>query len=134
MIDLDTYQPAEGDELSIETDMIEMPPALLGHHTPDETWTFVDTNGHEHRWDPSYSTLDQIAESDWIDVDGDEHNGDSWFVCRECGEVIEPATIYHPPSPWMTYLPGLKHAYLIHNGQRIEITLDQYERLAAQVV
>lgn len=70
---------------------------------PDPAWTATDSNGHVHQWEPRTFQWVQI-EPDWIDADGEEHNGDGYQRCIICGEVVTPGLI--GPSPFVEYVPG----------------------------
>ena len=69
----------------------------------DEDWQETDANGHEHYCDPAdatrYPTLAwTIDRSYWCEKCQEWHEEGHW-VCRECGEAIEPGTKIEPPRP-----------------------------------
>lgn len=71
---------------------------------PDPAWQAVDSNGHEHYWQEGpdrYPTLRVVeGEPYWCPDCRDEHT-DSWWVCRECGEKIEPGTRVDMSPKWI---------------------------------
>ena len=66
---------------------------------PVESWTFTDTQGHEHRYDHGYPTLVRVVD-EWCHVehglfggaDPDGHEAAGHWECLQCHEVIRPAT------------------------------------------
>lgn len=83
----------------------------MGVRTADERWLFTDANGHEHRYDHGYPTLELIVdESHWCDgreglYSHDPHEAVDacHYECITCRDVIEPRT--HPPDH-QVYQPG----------------------------
>jgi len=117
------YRLRSGDQLTFETDRIDVTSALP---YADESWTFTDAAGHQHRYDHGYPTLRWfVTERYWCEDCGDEHTEGKW-ICPLCDEVIEPGTA--GPDRFRRYIPGMTHYYL--NDQ--EISPDEYRRLAEQ--
>lgn len=99
----------DGHSYRMECEPIEV--TSLGPR-PDPNWTFTDAAGHEH--DAKRELLDWLQDDPddppfYFDVDGDEHNADSHWECRLCGEWIEPGTT--GPSPYREFIAGPKHYY-----------------------
>jgi hypothetical protein len=72
----------------------------------DERWSYTDKAGHVHRYERGedhYPTLAEKSRTVTNYFDGDEYESvETWMVCRECGEVIEPGTtegMLHIPGP-----------------------------------
>lgn len=71
--------------------------------SPNERWTFTDSNGHFHRYNHGYPTLEPVVdESHWCDGHEGPWNHDpheaidaSHYECTNCREVVEPA--FDPP-------------------------------------
>lgn len=73
---------------------------------PDTAWSATDSHGHEHRYvrdDEGVPRLPSLeirqGEQHWCEDCHDYHSDSEW-VCRECGEVVEP---------------GFKHDYQAEN-------------------
>jgi hypothetical protein len=107
--------------------------------SPDERWTFTDAQGHDHRYERGYPTLDLVVdESHWCDGHEGIYNHDpheqidqSHYECLVCREVIEPAM--HPPYH-QKHIPGMRSATLTglrSDGAQVEVWLqdDDLERV-----
>lgn len=95
-------------QLAMDVAMIETT-SHLGHTEVDPAWTFTDAAGHEH--DASLESLTWALDDPedppvWFDGDGFEHENPSHYECCTCGERVEPATRYVPPSVMRTFIPG----------------------------
>jgi hypothetical protein len=103
--------------------------------TPNEHWTFTDAQGHEHRYDRGYPTLDLVVDAEhWCDgSEGwqphDEHMvvDESHYECKLCREVIEPAL----DPPFMPkFVPGSVDARLsgvLPDGREVVVAVDEDE-------
>lgn len=91
---------ANGDQLPIAGDLqVNSNTEYMRSMTstlPDITWSVTDAHGHEHRYVrddegvprlPSMKT--QQGEEYWCEDCHDFHSDSEW-VCRECGDVVEP--------------------------------------------
>jgi hypothetical protein len=103
--------------------------------SPDERWTFTDSQGHDHRYERGYPTLDLVVdESHWCDGREGIYNHDpheqidrSHYECEVCREVIEPAM--HPPYH-PNQIPGMRSATLTgyrSDGAQVEVWLQDDE-------
>lgn len=81
--------------VSIEQEWIDV---TSPYPTPNERWTFTDSNGHDHRYDHGYPTLTHVVDaSHWCygnegiaPHDPHEAVDESHYECATCGEVVEP--------------------------------------------
>lgn len=117
--------------MSMERERI-MVSSCSGHYEPDPNWRYVDHAGHVHTYDNADKMRMDVLEKaeDWEHDEGSQEfypNGD--IVCRHCGELIEPGTVYHPPSMYPQSIPGLAH--FVVGPCRHEITPEQYEEMTA---
>jgi DNA-directed RNA polymerase subunit RPC12/RpoP len=93
----------------------------------DESWTFTDQAGHQHRYDHGYPTLSWVVDETWWCEDcGDEHT-EGHYECPLCGERIIPGTA--GPDRVRRYAPGRTSYYL---GDE-EISPERYQELLAQL-
>lgn len=109
--------------LRIETEMIDVTSA---GPRPDKSWRYTDAQGHQHRWDDGWPTLEWfVTERYWCEDCEDGHTEGEW-ICLLCEEVIQPGML--GPSMHREYVPGLISAYL--NDE--PISGDEAQRLIAQ--
>lgn len=107
--------------------------------SPNEHWTFTDANGHEHRYDHGYPTLEfVIDESHWCDGSEGLYNHDpheavdvAHYECLICRELIVPK-MDPPYTP--KRIPGMRSATLTglrSDGATVEAWLmdDDLERI-----
>lgn len=107
--------------------------------TPNERWRFTDAQGHEHRYDRGYPTLDFVVdEQHWCDgTEGICNHDPHWAVdeshyeCKICHQAVEP-TMDPPYTP--KSVPGMIDATLEglrSDGWRIATWLDEgdYRRI-----
>jgi hypothetical protein len=99
--------------------------------SPNERWRHTDSNGHEHRYDHGYPTLEFVVDAEhWCDGtegfalhDPHMHVDEGHYECQECRERIEPKMDppYTPKS-----IPGLRSAYITgprSDGLRVRVVL-----------
>lgn len=77
----------------------------MGGTESDPNWVFTDAAGHEHRADKAGLTR-TTEPSYWCPDCHDEHDGDSHFVCAQCGEEIKPGTRFRAAGVRM--IPGMR--------------------------
>jgi hypothetical protein len=126
------FLPGQSWTLTVDQQQIEV---TSGLSTPNERWTHTDAQGHEHRYDHGYPTLDLVVDAEhWCDgsegwAPHDEHMAvdESHYECKLCREVIEPA-LDPPFTP--KYVPGSVAARLrgvLLDGRMIEVLVDEDE-------
>ncbi len=95
----------DGRVLTAETERIET--TSLGPR-PDPSWSFTDTQGHDHHWDDGYPTLTWVQDQEDYTVveDGELESYPGWghYECSICGEEIRPAQ--RGPSPFRSFMPA----------------------------
>src|SRR6266699_3417814 len=104
-------------ELRIEYDMIDV--NTIGGNIPDKEWDYTDRQGHRHFYsdtEDTYPTL-SLRHSTYFCGDCHDEHTDSWYVCRTCGETIQPGTKPDPKAGMKQYVPGLPEFWL--NGEPI---------------
>jgi hypothetical protein len=97
-------------ELETHTDVIET--TMGWTYAPDTNWRTTDANGHEHRYNHGYPTLDFVVDAShwcdgsegWAHHDPHEAIDESHYECKTCRLTIEPSLI--PPGV-RTFMPGL---------------------------
>jgi hypothetical protein len=73
-------------EIVVEVERVDCTPTM----EPDPAWRFTDKAGHAHRWtDEEHLTFEVRYGEPYIDADGEEYS-ESWWACKQCGEVIRP--------------------------------------------
>lgn len=106
-----------------------------GRSTPNERWTFADGQGHDHRYDNGYPTLDFVVDAEhWCDgTEGLASHDPHWAVdeshyeCKRCREVIEPA-MDPPGTP--KFVSGMISATLTgirSDGVEIQMMLEEQD-------
>lgn len=87
----------------------------------DPKWRFVDSHGHEHRWEnyeikgglwvegAELPTLRWVTDETWVDEDNYERE-EGHYECRECGDEVKPGRRM-PPAIRRT-IPGMRHLYI----------------------
>lgn len=79
--------------------------------TADESWRYTDKQGHEHRYNHGYPTLDFIVDAEhWCDGTEGMYNHDPHMVvdeahyeCKLCGQTIKPGIV---PPGWPRMIAG----------------------------
>jgi hypothetical protein len=112
-------------------------------YEPDPNWTFVDSNGHEHRWmagpfDPLVPLTRPQQQTavvpTLVKVDDDEPHwcedcqGDyqPWhYECRVCGDRVSPRTRH---AMGRNYIPGMRHFEVevedvLRMGSTVQVTV-----------
>lgn len=82
--------------IDVRADPIEVTSSLP---TADESWRFTDTQGHEHRYEHGYPTLELVIDAEhWCNgnegfMRHDPHMAvdEAHYECLICREVIAPA-------------------------------------------
>jgi hypothetical protein len=113
-----TFAPSSRWSIDIDHDVIDV---TCGIPTPNEGWTYTDRQGHEHRYEHGYPTLELVVDaSHWcMGNEGlyahDPHEAvdESHYECRICRETIQPK-VDPPGTP--EFVRGLSTAIL--NGNR----------------
>jgi hypothetical protein len=105
----------------------------------DPNWRYTDRNGHEHRYDRGYPTLDLVVDAEhWCDGnegyarhDPHMHVDEAHYECKVCRESIKPK-MFPPGYPMM--MPGMIQGEV--EGYRSDgalvrarLTKDDYEML-----
>ena len=124
--------PASSWELNVDLNLIDVTSQFP---SANEQWTFTDAQGHEHRYEYGYPTLDVVVDAEhWCDgTEGtaphDPHMAvdESHYECKLCREVIVPAMDppYTPKS-----IPGQMSATLrgmTSDGREVTMWLEPLE-------
>jgi hypothetical protein len=122
--------------LSMTRDMIDV---TSDRPSSDPNWRYTDRNGHEHRYDHGYPTLDLVVDAEhWCDGnegyarhDPHMHVDEAHYECLICREVVKPGKL--PPS-YPQAIPGMINCEV--GGYRSDgafvcarILKDEYEML-----
>lgn len=110
-------------ELRVETEMIDV---TSGLPRPDETWSYIDRQGHGHRYDNGYPTLVEVVDRTYWCADCNDEHQDTHLECRICGESIEPGM--RGPSPFREFAPG-RTAYYLNDEP---ISPERYQEIVEQ--
>jgi hypothetical protein len=84
--------------LTLDRDMIDV---TCERDTLDSRWRGTDSNGHEHRGDRLYDTLELIVDAEhwcegnegWGRHDPHMHVDEAHYECRQCRESVEPGVV-----------------------------------------
>ena len=83
-------------EVTLERDWIDVTSEFPSYN---ESWTFTDAAGHEHRYERGFPTLRHVIDAEhwcngnegWMHHDPHMHVDAAHFECVQCGETISPA-------------------------------------------
>ena len=113
------------------------PVEVTSLHRPDPDWTFTDSAGHIHRWDPpgayrplvhySLPTLKGVTDFAGVyDEQGEMLEPPIWhWECRQCGQRVDPG---YTADQYRQYVAGLKH-YLIDDRH---VSFEEFKRFAIE--
>lgn len=98
-------------------------------HVADMKWRFVDEKGHVHFWvdlgNGQYALPSLVEVGEGGDED-DYEGGFSYYVCKECGHVVQPSykLQYHESKT----VRGLMHCLV----DDVEVDLDEFLTMAME--
>jgi hypothetical protein len=130
------FTPSPRVSIDMQRDVIDV---TSNHYTADPDWRHTDRQGHEHRYERGYPTLDLIVDaSHWcMGNEGlyahDQHEAvdESHYECLLCRETIEPGLL--PPGYPQT-IAGLIVATataVLDDGRKVTVhlTSDEIEQV-----
>jgi len=111
------FAPSPGWSLTVEQDMIRVPPSL--HPIVDPSWRGTDAHGHRHAGNAlPETTMPRYDGTYWCECCSDTHANYLGLFCIECGDEVKPGTWV---DNFATTMPGLKSATAVfgmYDGSR----------------
>ena len=111
------FTPSPGWSMTVEQDMIRVPPSYLPYVDP--AWSETDAHGHQHAGHALASTtMPRYDGTYWCEYCRDTHDNYLGLFCIECGDEVKPGTRVDSTG---SILPGPKSATAVfdmHNGSR----------------